>query len=134
MRSNAKGSHHVVEIDTELGNASGSRRLEGGVERLNSLNRPRILRHNCVRRDQNHAFRRRLRHQDPIEWVLVDGRKALDRDRMRARYGKLTIAIVHEAPPQEMGIHFEVSAAKAVLNNDLPETGRAEEKLVRRIA
>ena len=75
----------------------------------------------------------RLGNQDSIKWIAMNRRQRIDRHRMFAGDGQLTVAIVEQSATQNTRINLEVIPPKSALYGDLPKAGSTEHPLVFRI-
>ena len=91
---------------------------------------PGGLRHPRIRGKQGNAFNHGLRHQDPVERVLVEGRQPVDGKGVFAGDGQFAITVVEQPPAQEPRIHSEIVPPEATLDGDFPYAGRTEHRLI----
>jgi hypothetical protein len=83
--------------------------------------------------EQRDPLDERLREQKPVEWILVQRRKAIDVDGVLAGDRKLRVAVIQERATQDARLDAEIIAAEGGLDRDLPQARGAEKKFVGRI-
>src|SRR5579863_351193 len=98
--------------------------------RSHQPDRPRIFGDDRIARDQREPLDRRLRHQHPVEWVLVNEREAGQGDRMGAGHHDLAVAVVEQAPAKQADLNLKAGAPEPRLDRDLPQAHGAEHEIV----
>ena len=93
-----------------------------------------VLHHLRIGRYQFDAFGYSLRHQNPVKWILVNGGQSIKDYDVIAMDWYFPIPIVEQAPAKYAGIRFEILPPQSALDGHFPQAGRAEKKLVVRIA
>src|SRR5271167_2043247 len=98
-----------------------------------STDRSWVLRHQRIGGHQGDALDHRLRNENAVERVLVYWRQTVEGDGVLTGDRQLAIAIVQETAAQKPGVCPKIASAEAVLDRDLPQAGRAEDRLILRI-
>lgn|SRR5512146_1483653 len=87
-----------------------------------------------IGRYQFDAFGYRLRHENPVKRIPVNGGQSIKDYDVIAMDWYFPIAIVEQAPAKYSRIRLEILTPQPALNRHFPQAGRAEKKLVIRIA
>jgi hypothetical protein len=101
--------------------------------RITPSDRRRVLRNQRVGGQQGDAFDHRLHDQDAVIRILVYWRQIVERDGVFAGDRQLIITVIQETAAQKPGVGPKIAATEAVLDRDLPQAGRTEDRLVPRI-
>ena len=87
-----------------------------------------------IGRYQFDAFGYSLRHQNPVKWILVNGGQSIKDDDVIAMDWYFPVAIIEQASAKYSRIRFEILTPQSTFDGHFPQAGRAEQKLVVRIA
>lgn len=98
-----------------------------------STDRSGILRHQRIGGQQRDALDHRLRNEDAVKRVLVYWRQTVEGDGVLTGNRQLGIAIIQETTAQKPGVYPKIAPAETMLDRDLPQAGRTEDRLVLRI-